>query len=266
MDFRENLPRVQLLVDRTRCAFRLAIVFTIVIFVSACASHQNKNGQAGDEFTAQEANEDRFEGFNRAMFSFNQTLDNWLLKPVAKGYRWAAPEPVEIGVNNFFSNLGEVGNIFNDVLQWKWKQAGNDTGRVLINSTIGVLGLIDVASPVGLERNEGEDFGQTLAVWGVPRGAYLVLPIFGPSTVRDGVATPVDWYLDPVTYLDPTRDQYLVKSLDVVRQRAELLDVEDLASGDMYIFMRDAYLQRRNYLVNDGEVEDDFGAEAFDDF
>lgn len=265
MDFPEYLARVRLPVARVLCVFRLAVVAAVVIFVSACASHQT-NGQAEDDFTVQDANEDRFEGFNRAMFSFNQTLDNWFLKPVAKGYRWIAPKPVEIGVNNFFSNLGEVSNIFNDVLQWKWKQAGNDTGRILINSTVGVLGLFDVAGPAGLERSEGEDFGQTLAVWGVPQGAYLVLPIFGPSTIRDGVATPVEWYLDPVAYLDPARDRYLVKGLDIVRQRAELLDVEDLASGDMYIFMRDAYLQRRNYLINDGEVEDDFGADAFDDF
>ncbi len=244
---------------------RFVALAAVVSLVSACASHEKKDA-TGDDFTVQQPDKDRFEGFNRTMFSFNQTLDKWILKPVAKGYRWVAPKPVEIGVNNFFSNLGEVSNIVNDVLQWKWEQAGNDTGRILINSTVGVLGLFDVASPAGLERSDGEDFGQTLAVWGVPRGPYLVLPLMGPATVRDGTGMPVEWYLDPVSYLDPPRDEYLVKGLDIVRQRAELLDVEDLVSGDMYIFMRDAYLQRRNYLINDGEVEDDFGADAFEDF
>ncbi len=216
---------------------------------------------------AQEENTDPLEGFNRAVFTFNDKLDSWVLKPAAKGYRFVTPDPVERGVGNVFSNLGEVGNIANDVLQWKWKQAGNDTGRLLINSTIGLAGIFDVAKHVGLEKSEGEDFGQTLAVWGVDSGVYVMLPFFGPTTLRDGLGgLPVDTALDPVGYIDhvPTRNSTMV--MRFIDDRAQLLETESLISGDRYIFIREAYLQRREYLIQDGEVNEDGFGDDFGEF
>lgn len=236
---------------------KLALVFTFFV-LGACAANRQP------EQSLNEA--DKFENWNRKVFAFNDTVDRWLLKPVAKGYTVIAPKPVEVGVSNFFSNLGEVRNILNDVLQWKWKQAGNDTGRLLLNSTFGLAGLVDVARTTGLEKSDGEDFGQTLAVWGVPRGSYFVLPFLGPSSIGQLPGIPVDWYSNPVAYIDPDRDRYLVTAADFVQIRAELLEAEDLISGDRYIFIRDAWLQRREYLIKDGEVEDEFGDEFGDEF
>ncbi len=208
---------------------------------------------------------DPWEGFNRSMFAFNDTLDTYFLKPVAKGYRAVTPDPVENSVSNVFDNLGEVRNVLNDLLQGKWAQAGNDSGRFLINSTIGLAGLFDVAGKMGLEKSDGEDFGQTLATWGVGRGPYLVLPFFGPSNVRDGLSRPVDIYSDPITYIDDVPTRNTITGVGLISSRAGLLQGEDLISGDKYLFIRDAYLQRREFLIKDGEVEDDFGGD-FDDF
>lgn len=216
-----------------------------------------------DEFASAEEPEDRdpWEGFNRAMFRFNDTADRWFLKPAATSYRQITPIFMQTGVSNFFSNLYEVNNVFNDVLQWKWGQAGNDTGRFLINSTVGLVGLFDVARHMGLEPSDGEDFGQTLAVWGVPSGPYLVLPMLGPSTVRDAPANVVEWYTNPLTYIDDESVEYTLKVVNIVQTRASLLQAEALLKGDRYVLMRDAYLQRRDFLINDGETEDDFGGD-----
>ncbi len=204
---------------------------------------------------------DPWEGMNRRIFAFNDTLDTYFLKPVAKGYRTVTPDPVETGVSNFFANLLEVRNIVNDLLQWKWQQAGNDTGRLLINSTVGIVGVFDVAQHVGLPRSEGEDFGQTFSTWGSGQGPYLVIPFLGSSTVRDAVGMPLAAYVNPITYVDhiPTRNTLI--AADIVDTRAAILDAEELLSGDKYTFIRDAYLQRRDYLIQDGKVEDDFGGE-----
>ncbi|MEX1032730.1 MAG: VacJ family lipoprotein [Cellvibrionaceae bacterium] len=209
---------------------------------------------------------DPWEGFNRKIHTFNDVTDRWVLKPVATGYTKITPDPVEQGVSNFFGNLLEVRNIFNDVLQWKWKQAGNDTGRLLINSTLGIGGIFDVARHMKLKKSEGEDFGQTLAAWGVGSGPYLVLPFLGPSSLRDTAGLPVDWVVDPIQEIDhvPTRNS--VRAFSYINLRAELLDAEAFISGDRYVFMREAYLQRRNYLVHDGDVEDDFGGFGDDDY
>ena len=218
----------------------------------------------GCSSTPASSDADPWEGFNRSIFAFNDTADRWVVRPVAIGYTKITPDPVERGIANVFANLGEVSNILNDVLQWKWGQAGNDFGRLLVNSTIGVAGLFDVAKHMSMPKSEGEDFGQTLAVWGLGQGPYLVLPFLGPSTLRDTTGLPVDWTVEPTTYIDhvPTRNSTI--ALNFISDRAELLDVENLVSGDKYLFYREAYLQRRNYLVNDGEVEDDFG--DFGDF
>ena len=207
---------------------------------------------------------DPLEGYNRAAHGFNDTLDRYVLKPVAKGYRVVTPNLVENGVNNFFGNLLEIRNVLNDVLQWKWKQAGNDTGRFLVNSTVGIAGIFDVAKYISLERNEGEDFGQTLAVWGVGQGPYIVLPFLGPSNLRDTAGLPLDWVVDPVGYIEhvPTRNS--TRAFSYVVGRAAVLDAEEFVSGDRYIFLREAYRQRRNYLISDGRVEDDFGDGDFE--
>ena len=134
---------------------------------------------------AEEQKSNALNGFNRAMHGFNSRLDKWLLKPVTKGYKFITPDPLEKGISNVFGNLKEVVNIPNDLLQGKFKQAANDTGRLLVNSTLGVGGLFEVADEFGLEKSEGEDLGQTLATWGVPAGPYIVMPLFGPSTLRD---------------------------------------------------------------------------------
>jgi phospholipid-binding lipoprotein MlaA len=207
-----------------------------------------------------EMTQDPWEGFNRKVFVFNDTLDTYALKPVAKGYRAVTPDPVEDGVSRMFSNLGEIVNVLNDVLQGKFSQAGNDTGRFLVNSTIGLAGFFDVADDFGLPKNEGEDFGQTLGVWGVGEGPFLMLPLFGPSTLRDGPSRIVDQLVNPISEIDHVPTRNTVYGVDVISTRADLLKAEELVSGDKYSFIRDVYLQRREFLLNDGKVEDDFGS------
>lgn len=255
--------------------FKLSLVAMVVV-LGACASNPKspsadatpantvKDEGSGSAVVADNSFEqrDKFESYNRAVFAFNMRLDRWLLKPVARGYKWLAPEPVELGVSNFFSNLSEISNVVNDVLQWKWKQAGNDTGRFVLNTTVGVGGLFDVARHAGLEKAAGEDFGQTLAVWGVPQGPYFLLPFLGPSTVTATAGMPVDWYTNPVSYIEDNATSWTVKGVNIIHSRAQLLETEKLAKGgDFYIFVRDAYLQRRDFLVKDGQVVDDFGGD-----
>ncbi|UTW46138.1 VacJ family lipoprotein [bacterium SCSIO 12696] len=207
------------------------------------------------------------EGFNRAMHGFNSGLDKWLLKPVTKGYKWITPDPVERGVSNVFGNLREVINIPNDLLQGKFKQAANDTGRLVVNSTIGIGGIFEVADSMGLKKSEGEDLGQTLASWGVPAGPYVVVPFLGPSTLRDFPAGVADGLaFDVVRHVDNVSLRNSLYGLRVVDTRSQLLSSEELISGDSYTFIKDAYLQRRDFLVKDGEVEDDFGDDYGDDY
>ncbi|WP_110668550.1 VacJ family lipoprotein [Salinicola halophilus] len=220
---------------------------------------------SGCASTGQDANpQDPWEGFNRGVYQFNDTLDRYALKPVAQGYDAVTPEPVQDGVGNFFSNLGEIRTAFNSVLQWEWANAGVSSGRFLINSTLGVAGLLDPASRMGLEENH-EDFGQTLGVWGIDSGPYLVLPILGPSTVRDASGLPVDAYTYPVTYVEDDAWRFGLTFLRFVDLRADLLDQENLIQGDRYSFIRDAYLQRRQFEVTNGEVgEDPFANDDFE--
>ncbi|WP_245929375.1 MlaA family lipoprotein [Agarilytica rhodophyticola] len=243
--------------------YKAFFVCFLLSFLGACASTPNNANVDPDnpdiQAQVKEKNVDSLEGFNRVMFRFNDTFDYWLLKPIARGYNWITPSPVKTGVGNFFSNLGEIRNIVNDGLQWKWKQASNDTGRFLLNSTIGLVGLIDVASAAGLEKSDGENFSQTLAKWGVGRGSYLVLPFLGPTTVRGGLSMPADWVTDPTFYLESSNATIALSALNIIHTRSELLKAEDLISGDRYLFIREAYLQRLDFLENDGVVEDDFG-------
>ncbi len=211
----------------------------------------------------EEFNSDPWESVNRKIFNFNDGVARVILKPVAKGYKAITPDPLEKGLSNVFGNIEEVPNVINDLLQGKPGQALHDGGRFLINSTLGIAGLFDVAEKFGLEQSDGEDFGQTLAVWGVERGPYVVLPFLGPSSVRGVASFPVDSYTDPTSYIEHIPTRNTVKGVDLIVTRAEILELEKLLSGDKYTFLREAYLQRLEYLENDGEVTED---EFFDDF
>lgn len=206
---------------------------------------------------AQAAEEDPWEGVNRVIFRFNDTLDTYTLKPLAKGYEAITPQFLEDGIHNMFRNVGDVTNLVNNVLQAKPAAAGTDTARLIFNTTFGLLGFFDVGSRMGLQRSD-EDFGQTLGYWGVGSGPYVMLPFFGPSTVRDALGKYPDTYTRPYRYLDhvPTRNTIL--ATDIVDTRASLLSAEKLINGDKYVFLRNAYLQNREFKVKDGEVEDDF--------
>ncbi len=255
-----KLPSTPLFNSVAAAWFRCIFVCFFAVIVAACAASPSQ-----DDRRESVSDADKFESFNRQVFRFNDTVDRWVLKPVAIGYDKVLPSPVKTGVGNFFSNLREIRNIVNDGLQWKWKQAANDTGRLLLNSTVGILGLFDVATEAGLEKSDGENFTQTLAKWGVPRGSYLVLPFWGPTTVRGGFSIPADWYLWPVNYVESSDARLALNALDIVHGRAEILETEELISGDRYLFIREVYLQRLEFLENDGVVEDDFGDDFGDD-
>lgn len=228
-------------------------------------------GLAGCATTASHPN-DPFEEFNRNMFTLNKDLDAMVMKPMAEVYQTIAPEPVDKGVSNFFNNLDDIVVVFNDLMQFKFEQAASDSGRFLVNSTVGLLGFFDVATGMGLPKHN-EDFGQTLGYWGIESSPYLVLPLLGPSTVRDTVGFGVDMWLDPTMYIDSkaATETNAVKFVDL---RADLMSAEqvlDAAALDPYTFMRDAYLQRRNYLLHDGdppqqhERTDELFEELFED-
>lgn len=197
---------------------------------------------------------DPFEGFNRAMYEFNDDLDRAIVKPLATGYQKVVPTPVSNSITNFFSNLDDVVVLINDILQLKFEQSLSDFGRITFNTTFGLGGLFDVASHMGLPKHD-EDFGQTLGYWGVGSGPYLVLPFFGPRTLRDGLAIPVDWEANPLVNIKDNNTYWGAIGLKYVDVRAGLLRASrilDTAALDPYVFMRDAYLQRRQNLVYDG--------------
>lgn len=207
--------------------------------------------------------QDPLEPINRGIYQFNDGVDKALLKPAAEVYRGALPQFVRTGVSNFFSNINDVIVALNSLLQGKIQDAVSDAGRVVVNTTAGILGVVDVATEIGLEKHD-EDFGQTLGRWGFGDGPYLVLPLFGPSNLRDALARLVDYRIDPITYVDPSRDRNQLWLARIINRRAELLDTSKIletAALDPYEFLRDAYLQRRRNLVYDGspppEKDDD---------
>lgn len=225
---------------------RLAAVVLIVLAAAGCATIPPDAGSNPA---------DPLEVYNRHMFEFNERLDQYVLRPVAEGYVKVVPEPVRDCVGNVFRNLGDLGNAVNNLLQGKFFEASSDLCRVAINSTIGLLGCFDVATRVGLVRSN-EDFGQTLGRWGVGPGPYFVLPLFGPSTIRDTFGRAADAYGDPLTYLDSTRVALSAQTLRVIDTRANLLQATRVLEGaalDKYQFVRDGYLQRRRNLIYDGD-------------
>jgi phospholipid-binding lipoprotein MlaA len=203
---------------------------------------------------AEESPRDPYEGFNRSMFAVNEAVDKFTAKPVAQAYDMVTPLPVKAGVGNFFGNVGDLWIGVNSALQGKFGDAGVDLGRLLINSSVGIFGFFDVASELGLEKHE-EDFGQTMAVWGVGDGGYMFWPIIGPRTVRDTAGWVVDSYADPVWRARPIATRNSMVALRFVDIRASLLPAEkvvDEAALDKYAYIRDAYLQRRRNQIFDG--------------
>ena len=197
---------------------------------------------------------DPLEPLNRGIYQFNDAVDKAVIKPVAQGYKEVLPQPVRTGVSNFFSNLDDVVVVFNDLLQFKLAQAVGDFHRVLWNSTIGIAGLFDVSSALGFEKHN-EDFGQTLGYWGLGDGPYLVLPILGPSSLRDATGRVVDWQIDPLVQHPDVAERNVASVVKVEDIRSRFLQTDqvlDEAAIDPYVFVRDAYLQRRRALVYDG--------------
>lgn len=220
---------------------RSAYALALAAALSGCASTPAANPR------------DPFEKFNRAMFSFNDAVDRAALKPAATAYKNVLPQFVQTGVNNFFGNLADIWTGANNLLQGKGKDGTSDLARVALNSTVGLLGFVDVASGAGLQKHN-EDFGQTLGAWGVPAGPYVMLPIFGPSTVRDTVVLPIDLEADPWNHKEPIRWRNTGIVLRAVDERAAILDASNLmeeAALDRYEFIRDGFLQRRDSKIYD---------------
>ena len=223
-------------------------------FFSAVAVAVVLGGLGGCATTANNP-KDPFESFNRAMFSVNEGIDV-VAKPIAEGYDTITPSPIKAGIGNFFGNLADVWTALNNFLQGKGGDGLSDVGRVLVNTTVGIVGLFDVASEIGLEKH-AEDFGQTLGVWGVGDGPYMYWPIIGPRTLRDTFGFIVDVHADPVMYVEdvPVRNTLLgVRFVDI---RASLLPTDKMveeAAFDKYNYIRDAYLQYRRSEINDGNV------------
>lgn len=238
-------------------------VYCLPLLLAAGAAGAQETADAAaaaDEFFEEEPITDPFEPFNRAMFRFNDALDRNLLRPVARGYRAVTPDIVEQGVSNFFSNLGDLPSALNNFLQGDVNGLFSDLSRVIINTTVGVGGLIDVASKNGIEKR-GDNLGQTFGVWGIPSGPYLVLPFVGPSSVRDGLGWAGEFFfVDPLLLVDDSLTYWSLVSLRYVDRRALFLTASDLAEQaalDPYIFYRESYLQQRAADI-DGSALDDF--------
>ncbi|ADJ27271.1 MlaA family lipoprotein [Nitrosococcus watsonii] len=203
-----------------------------------------------------DASHDPFEGFNRAIYKFNDAADRYVMKPIAKGYDKVVPTPVDKGITNVFSNLNDLIVGLNGILQGKFQQGLTDFARFLANSTVGIGGLFDVATSGGMVKHD-EDFGQTLGVWGFNTGPYLVLPLLGASNIRDGVGLGVDALTWPVSYMGNFGTRLGLAGIRTVDLRADLLEATDIlkeAALDPYVYTREAFLQRRKFLVYDGKI------------
>ena len=203
-----------------------------------------------------EVDPDPWIGMNRSLWAFNDGLDRWIFRPVARGSRTITPDLLEEGISNFFDNLQVPQTAMNQLLQGKPKRSLSDVGRFAFNSTFGVLGIFDVSSQLGLPQHD-EDFGQTLAVWGVPQGPYFMIPIRGPSTVTYAGGMFVDALTNPIRYISNVRVRNVTYGMYFLDLRKRLLTAEVLISGDEYLFIRDAFLQRRDFLIRDGVFEED---------
>ncbi len=228
----------------------LILIFSAILLLSGCAGQTVTNEQ--DQAVNLEVEVDPYEEFNRSVYGFNESLDTYVAKPVSDAYLWVTPQFVQTGIANFFNNLDDINVVLNDVMQGKLQQGLEDTGRFAVNSTVGLLGLFDVASELGLKKND-EDFAQTLAVWGVPQGPYLVLPIVGPATGRGIPGGIFDAAANPASYIGAP-----IQMIQVLNARANAegaLNFIDESALDPYVFTRESYLQNRKYLITDGESE-----------
>lgn len=241
---------------RIRRNLHIVYILSASLSVGACAG------------TARVAN-DPWEPVNRKIYTVNRGLDSVILKPVARGYRKLVPSFARRGVNNFFTNLRTPLVIVNDFLQGKGRDGLSDTGRFLLNSTVGMAGLLDPATSAGLERHN-EDFGQTLAVWGVPDGPFVTVPLLGPRTLRDALSIPLNIFANPLYHYDNTSIRDKLWGLDAIRLRSGLLPAESIVedSSDPYLTIRESYLQNRKYLIFDGDPPEDdaeYFEESFDE-
>lgn len=219
-----------------------ALPLAAVLGLGGCASDPAKDER------------DPAEGFNRGVQHFNDNLDDYVMKPVATGYQKVTPSAVDHGVTNFYNNVDDLTVIGNDLLQFKLLQSGKDLGRFFVNSTVGLGGFVDVASKMNLPKHN-EDFDQTLAIWGIPSGPYVVIPFLGPSTPRGIFGIAGDTMSNPINWISPLTVPYTSGTLRLVDQRSDLLSaskIMDEASVDRYEFMRNAYFQQRNYVIHDG--------------
>jgi len=244
----DAVPKEILKSTATFVSPRRAGVALCVALLAGCAANPTKYPASPN---------DPLQGFNRGVYRFNDVLDRNVAKPVAKAYRSVTPQPVRTGIGNFIANLRMPGTLVNDLLQGKFRAALSDTGRLLLNTTMGIGGLFDVATRAGIDHND-EDFGQTLGKWGVPAGPYLVIPFLGPSDFRDAPARAVDAYSNPATYAN-TEAAWSYWGLSLIHTRYELLSLDATLDKafDKYAFMREAYLQNRAYKVSDGNVEEE---------
>ncbi|MDA1244336.1 MAG: VacJ family lipoprotein [Proteobacteria bacterium] len=195
---------------------------------------------------------------NTTVFKWNDYFDQLVVKPTAFAYTTFLPRFMRQGISNFFSNVDDINVLANDILQLKFAAAAGDSGRLLVNSTVGVGGFLDVASSVGLRKNE-EDFGQTLAAWGLGSGPYVMLPVFGASTVRDSFGLVIDTVFNPLQLIEDRSLRLGLFLLDETDSRSDVLALDELITGNRYLFIREAYLQRREYLINDGMLDEPFG-------
>ena len=243
--------------NRARLAALSACMWVALALLGGCASNgatQAKNPR------------DPWEGMNRGIYKFNDVVDRATLKPVAKGYKKITPERFRRSVGNFFSNLQYPATIINQLLQGKPTLAARDTGRLLTNTLLGFGGILDPASRVGLDKND-EDLGQTLGVWGVPAGPFVMLPFLGPTTIRDAPSSFAEYFIDPLTYADVQWEVlWGMRALDIVDVRAQYLSLDPVIqrSYDPYAFVRNSWLQRREYQVRDGDVPDENLEEGLD--
>ncbi len=234
------------------------LLFIAVLFSSGCATIEGPPNP-----------DDPFEAFNRSMFEFNEAVDKYAFKPAAKGYNFIMPSFASKGVSNFFNNVDDIVVFFNQILQFKFAEAAATSARFVFNTTFGLLGLIDVARDMDLPKYS-EDFGQTLAVWGVDSGPYLVLPFIGPQTLRGTAGLAVDWtYFDPIFKRQTLKQSLVTLTIKYIDIRAGLLKatkIMDDTVPDKYAFMRDAWLSRREYLIYDGNPPEEFDEdELFND-
>jgi len=202
--------------------------------------------------------QDPWVSVNKQVFIVNDYFDQLLLQPISSSYMLLTPAIIRRGISNFFNNVQDINIAANNFLQLKFEQGISDSTRVIVNSTVGFVGLFDIASGMGLLRHE-EDFGQTLGVWGVGTGPYIFLPVFGASNLRDSLGLIVDTAFNPIQYHDEIALKFILYFIDQIDFRSSLLAYDQLISGDRYLFVREAYVQNRNFVINDGEGADSFG-------